>query len=156
MGRFTQDFRFALRTFLRGRSVTVLSVLAFALLVGAGLLVKNLMMLERRETGLHTSHVLAFDVAPSGPRYRDSIQISAFFSELVDRLRPIGGVQSVGLTSHLPMYRFGWNGEMSIQGGNPWGPGEAPLVEYRWIAGDYFRTMGIPLVQGRLFSSQGS
>ena len=141
------------RTFGNGLVVAEIA-LAFALLVGAGLLVKNLMMLERRETGLHTSHVLAFDVAPSGPRYRDSVQISAFFSELVDRLRPIGGVQSVGLTSHLPMYRFGWNGEMSIQGGNPWGPGEAPLVEYRWIAGDYFKTMGIPLVQGRLFSSQ--
>jgi putative ABC transport system permease protein len=141
------------RTFGNGLVVAEIA-LAFALLVGAGLLVKNLMMLERRETGLHTSHVLAFDVAPSGPRYRDSVQISAFFSELVDRLRPIGGVESVGLTSHLPMYRFGWNGEMSIQGGNPWGPGEAPLVEYRWIAGDYFKTMGIPLVQGRLFSSQ--
>jgi putative ABC transport system permease protein len=138
-----------------GNGLVVVEIaLAFALLVGAGLLVKNLMMLERRETGLHTSHVLVFDVAPSGQRYRDSMQISAFFSELVDRLRPIGGVQSVGLTSHLPMYRFGWNGEMSIQGGNPWGPGEAPLVEYRWIAGDYFKTMGIPLVQGRLFSSQ--
>ena len=141
------------RTFGNGLVVAEIAV-AFALLVGAGLLVKNLMLLERRDTGIRTSHVIAFDVAPSGPRYQDPAQISGFFGELLDRLRPIGGVESVGLTSHLPMYRFGWNGEMSIEGGNPWGPGEAPLVEYRWIAGDYFKTMGIPLMQGRLFTGQ--
>jgi len=141
------------RSFGNGLVVAEIA-LAFALLVGAGLLVKNLMLLERRDTGIRTSHVIAFDIAPSGPRYQDPAQISRFFSDLLDRLRPIGGVESLGLTSHLPMYRFGWNGEMSIEGGTPWGPGEAPLVEYRWIAGDYFKTMGIPLVQGRLFTDR--
>jgi len=141
------------RTFGNGLVVAEIAV-AFALLVGAGLLVKNLMLLERRDTGIRTSQVIAFDIAPSGPRYQNPDQVSGFFGELLERLRPIGGVESVGLTSHLPMYRFGWNGEMSIDGGTPWGPGEAPLVEYRWIAGDYFKTMGIPLVQGRLFTGQ--
>jgi predicted permease len=58
------------------------------------------------------------------------------------------------MTSHLPMYNFGWNGEFQIDGGTPWGPNEAPLVEYRWIYGDYLKTMGIPLVKGRLLDDR--
>src|SRR3972149_3320469 len=53
------------------------------------------------------------------------------------------------MTSHLPMFNFGWNGEMDAGAAHPWGPNDAPLVEYRWIYGDYLRTMGVPLLQGR-------
>ena len=41
-----------------------------------------------------------------------------------------------------------------MEGGNPWNPGDAPLVEWRWIAGDYFKTMGNQLLQGRLFDDR--
>src|SRR5687767_5211913 len=58
------------------------------------------------------------------------------------------------MVSHLPMYRFGSNGEMNVEGGNPWEPTHAPLVEYRWILGDYFQTMGIRLIEGRLFDDR--
>ena len=138
-----------------GNGIVVAEIaLAFALLVGAGLLLKNLMLLEQRDAGVQTSRILAFDVAVAGNRYKADEQQSAFFREAVDRLRAIGGVEAVGATSHLPMYRFGWNGEMSIEGGNPWSPRDAPLVENRWIAGGYFKTMSIPLVQGRLFDAR--
>src|SRR5262245_66373798 len=63
------------------------------------------------------------------------------------------------MTSHLPMYAFGWNGEFQIEGNLPWSANEAPLVEYRWRYGDYLKTMGIRLVQGRLLDDtdrQGS
>ena len=52
------------------------------------------------------------------------------------------------------MYQFGWNGEVSLEGGNPWAPNQAPLVENRWIAGDYFKTMGIAVVRGRPFDAR--
>jgi putative ABC transport system permease protein len=138
-----------------GNGIVVAEIaLAFALLVGAGLLLKNLMLLEQRDAGVQTSRIVAFDVAVSGNRYKADEQQAAFYREAVDRLRAVGGVEAVGGTSHLPMYRFGWNGEMSIEGGNPWSPRDAPLVENRWIVGDYFKTMGIPLVQGRLFDQR--
>jgi putative ABC transport system permease protein len=138
-----------------GNGIVVAEIaLAFALLVGAGLLVKNLLLLERRHAGIQTSRIVAFDVAASGPRYSADEQQTALFRDIVDRLRAVGGVEAVGATSHLPMYRFGWNGELTIEGGNPWGPRDAPLVENRWIAGSYFRTMGIPLVRGRLFEAR--
>ena len=138
-----------------GNGVVVAEIaLAFALLVGAGLLLKNLMLLERRDAGIETTRIVAFDLASSGPRYKADEQQAALFRNVLDRLRAVGGVQAVGATSHLPMYRFGWNGELTIEGGNPWGPRDAPLVENRWIAGSYFTTLAIPLLQGRLFEQR--
>jgi putative ABC transport system permease protein len=138
-----------------GSSLVVAEIaIAFTLLVGAGLLVKNLILLHHRETGLRTERIVSFDVAPVGARYADPARIVGFYHELLERLQGVGGVESIGITSHLPMYRFGFNGEMTIEGGNPWGAMDNPLVEYRWIAGDYFKTLGIPLFQGRLFDER--
>ena len=123
--------------------------IAFALLVGAGLLVKNFVLLQSRDTGMSTERIVAFDLAPSGPRYAEPAQVRAFYSQLRERLAGIGGVEQVGFTSHLPMYRFGWNGEFQIDGTLPWDAVNAPLVEYRWIYGDYFKALAIPLVKGR-------
>lgn len=133
--------------------------LTFTLLVGAGLLVKNLVLLRNRDAGIRTDGIVAFDVAPAGPRYKADEQSLAFYRELGARLARTGGVESVGMTSHLPMYTFGWNGEMSIEGDAPWQANQAPLVEYRWFYGDYLKTIGIRLLAGRLLNDhdrQGS
>lgn len=123
--------------------------IAFALLVGAGLLVKNFVLLQTRDTGMATDHIVAFDVAPTGSRYESPAQVRAFYSQLRERLAQVGGVEQVGFTSHLPMYNFGWNGEFQIDGTLPWDAANAPLVEYRWVYGDYFKALRIPLVKGR-------
>jgi putative ABC transport system permease protein len=52
------------------------------------------------------------------------------------------------------MDRYGYNGEMQIEGTTPWGPNDAPLVEYRWYYGDYFKALGIPLISGRLLDGR--
>jgi putative ABC transport system permease protein len=123
--------------------------LAFSLLVGASLMMKNLILLQGRDTGLRAQQVVTFDVAPAGPRYQTAGQLKAFYRDLQTRLANAGGFERVGFVSHLPMLRFGYNGEMNVEGGTPWGPDEAPLVEYRWVHGDYFEALGIPLLHGR-------
>jgi predicted permease len=127
---------------------------ACALLVGAGLLVKNLLLLQARETGMRTEGIVAFDVAPSGPRYRAPEQLTAFYRDLYARLAQIDLVERGGLTSHLPMFSFGWNSYFQIEGGAPWGPNDAPLVENRWFYGDYFGTLGVPLLKGRMLDER--
>lgn len=129
---------------------------AFALLVGAGLLVKNLMLLQGRDAGLNPARVLTFDVSTTGARYATPEAVRGFYAQLLDRLRGLGQLEAVGAISHLPMYRFGTNGEMTVEGGNPWGAGSAPLVEYNWVYGDYFKALEIPLLKGRLFNDQDS
>jgi putative ABC transport system permease protein len=128
--------------------------LAFALLVGGALLVKNLLMLQARDAGIRADRVVTFDLAPSGPRYADTAAVRALYAEVTARLAAIGGVQHVGTVSDLPMWRFGNNGEMQIEGQAPWEANAAPLVEYRWYSGDYFKALGIPLVSGRLLDAR--
>ncbi len=123
--------------------------LAFALLVGAGLLVKNLSLLQSRETGVRTAGAIAFDVAPAGARYESDAQVRAFYRDLYQRLTTIPGVQEVGLISHLPMRAYGMNGEVSIEGEAPWDAKDAPLVEYRFMLGEYLKSLEIPVLKGR-------
>src|SRR5207253_765573 len=75
---------------------------AFALLVGAGLLVKNLILLRSRDAGIRTDRIVAFDVAPAGARYKAPEQTVAFYRDLYSRLAHLNGVESAGMTSHLP------------------------------------------------------
>ena len=126
--------------------------MAFSLLVGAGLLVKNLLHLEAQDMGFTPEHVVAFDIAPTGVRYQDVEKQKQFYRDLLPALTRVPGVKTVGATSHLPMYAYGWNGEVSLEGGNPWAPNQAPLVENRWIGGDYFQALNIPIVKGRAFT----
>jgi len=138
-----------------GNTLVVVEIaVAFALLVGAGLLVKNLVLLKNRDAGITTDRIVAFDVAPTGPRYKADAATVGFYRELYTRLRTAPDVASVGMTSHLPMYNFGWNGEFQIEGKLPWGPNDAPLVEYRWYYGDYMKTMGIRLISGRMLDDR--
>jgi putative ABC transport system permease protein len=138
-----------------GDSLVVVEIaLAFSLLVGAGLLIKNLVGLEAQNTGFSTERLVAFDLAASGSRYKDADRQRDFYRQLLPRLAAIPGVTRVGLTSHLPMYQYGWNGEVTLETGNPWKPGDAPLVENRWIGGDYFKAMGIALLRGRAFDDR--
>lgn len=137
-----------------GVLVVVEMAVAFTLLVGAGLLAKNLVLLRARDTGFRTERVVAFDLGLTGQRYKADEQVVAFFREIYARISQVGSIESAGLISHLPMYWFGYNGEMSIEGGNPWPDSQAPLVEYRWFHGQYLKTLGIPLLNGRLLDER--
>ncbi|HVL67510.1 MAG TPA: ABC transporter permease [Vicinamibacterales bacterium] len=138
-----------------GNGLVVAEVaIAFALLVGGGLLVKNLLLLQNRDTGIQPDGVVTFDLAPSGPRYAQGTATRALYRDLHQRLSALGGVQHTGFISHLPMWNFGTNGEMQIEGELPWQASDAPLVEYRWYYGDYFQALGIPLVRGRWLDSR--
>ncbi len=146
------DIRMGTQSGRLGDSLVVIEIaLAFSLLVGAGLLIKNLIGLETQDTGFSSEHVVTFDLAASGARYQDADHQRSFYRDLMPKLAAIQRVKNVGFTSHLPMYQSGWNGEVTLESGNPWKAGDAPLVENRWISGDYFKAMGIVLRRGRLF-----
>jgi putative ABC transport system permease protein len=138
-----------------GNALVVAEVaLALALLVGGSLLVKNLVRLQSRDPGFRVDHVVTLDVAPSGAAYEAPERRAAFWSALLERVSAMPDVEHAAVISHLPMVRWGTNGEMSIEGGTPWEADQAPLVEYRWYAGDYFGALGIPLRKGRLLDGR--
>jgi predicted permease len=72
-------------------------------------------------------------------------------TEVLERLKNVPGVTSVGLTNILPLAGHGEVNGLIPEGTNP-SIAEMPVSDYRYINPDYFKTMGIPLQQGRMFS----
>jgi predicted permease len=75
-----------------------------------------------------------------------------YFARLTDRLRAVPGVQAVGFTSRLP-FDFGNAAGFDIVGRPPSAPGATPKASYRQVSTDYFRTLGISILRGRVFGA---
>jgi predicted permease len=137
----------------RLRNVLVVSEfgLALALLVGAGLMVKTLLHLNRVDIGLNPDNVLTVKVPLEGPQYNDQRRQAVFFKQLLARIEALPGVEAASVSRGVPMY--GWAGWSFVTADHPNPPaGETPDANYVVIGPHYFRTMGIPLRLGRTFS----
>src|SRR6185436_8666755 len=85
-------------------------------------------------------------------KYREDPQVIAFFRQAEERLRALPGVRDLGIVNFLPFYGgLGSATGFTIEG-RPVPPGEEPGTDVRVADAGYFRTMGIPLVRGRLFT----
>ena len=124
--------------------------LALVVLIGAGLLVKSFRALQDVDPGVRTENVLTLRIPlPSKYDSRDSIQ--GFYEPLLERVAAIPGVESVGTIHVLPVQDWGWNGNFTIEGRPEVSVSQKPFAENRYVGGDYFQTLGIPLIAGRLF-----
>jgi putative ABC transport system permease protein len=132
--------------------------LTLLLLTGAGLLLRSFQRLQAVNQGFNTEHVLSFDVALPGVKYRTRELQSRFFDSLIEQLRTLPGVEEAGITSRVPLQQkrgdavpgFPYSAE-----GQEKPPGSPPDVMEAVIASPgYFRAIGIQLLRGRLFTEQ--
>jgi len=123
------------------------AALATLLVAVAGLLGFSLYRLMTKPVGFSTDHAIAARVVITsyGGAERDGIlrQISA-------AVLAIPGVQAAGLTSHLPLQGETWIDGAGVPG-TQYPPGQQPSVNVRFVGGDYFSAMRIPLIAGRNF-----
>lgn len=125
--------------------------LAFALLIGSGLMTFSFMRVLAVDPGFKPERVLAARISLPRSRYQDDARARDFMTRLLDSVRSLPGVKTAGLTSYLP---FGGSNNASVITieGYVRGPGEGPPVPgYNTIDTGYFRAMGIPLLRGRMF-----
>ena len=127
--------------------------LSLVLLIGAALMVKSLLKLEHQDAGFSIERLLTFDVSLPDSRYPDDAHRTAFFDAALPRIPRVPGVQRAGAISALPLGVGGSNGDFKIEG-RQWPDGKSPLVEKRLVRGDYFETMGIRLLSGRLLNER--
>jgi len=125
--------------------------LCTALLILAGLLVSSLFHVIRVSPGFGVEHVLAasVDLPPQG--YAQVDARAHFYDRILRELQTTPGVESVGWVTLLPLEGQGSVTGISLPGAQD-RPNEALHANYRAVSGDYFRTMGIPLVEGRFFN----
>jgi putative ABC transport system permease protein len=137
----------------RVRSVLVVAEIALALvlLVGAGLLIQSFVRLQNVSLGFNPENVLTLQMALPTAQYREPEKRTAFYAQLVERLRSLPGVMGAAAISQVPFQGGNWAMEVAIEGREA-SPQEALSADARAVTPNYFRTMGIPLLQGRDFT----
>ena len=129
--------------------------LSFALLIGAGLLIKSFVVLTHQSLGFQPNRLLALEAFPSSTQYpaKEPEKLRAFVDRSVENLRAMPGVESVGAINFLPLTGFWGPRSFTVEGLPLPAVGEGPSADNRVITPGYFRTMGIPVLRGRDFTS---
>lgn len=137
---------------LSGILVSCEVTLALVLLLGAALLLRSFLYLTRVNPGFDPHHILTFqiDLANSGPKGPPT---KAFLSEALSRLSALPGVISASATASLPLTGDNIVGSFEIDG-KPEPSGSRPMADFNAVEPDYFKTLGISLIQGRGFTKQ--
>jgi putative ABC transport system permease protein len=135
---------------LNSTLVVVQLALSLVLLIGAGLVLKSFKNLMRVEPGFETEKVLTMVVPISNKKGTPEQQL-AFYDRLMENVRTLPGVNSAAYASNIPFSgRQAVNGHL-VEGMEPPG-GDAPQAEMKVVSPDYFKTMGMTLLQGRDFN----
>ncbi len=136
---------------VRNAFVGVQLALCIVLLVGASLLTRSLASLQRVDPGFDTRNLLTAEFRLPAAKYGDSAQVHDFMARAVAEIRAVPGVRSAALVGSIPL-SGNWGQAAYVPVGQPDpAPGTAPVVITNYVTDGYFRTMGIPLVEGREF-----
>jgi predicted permease len=134
--------------------VIVQVALTLVLLVSAGLLFRTIRQLSDIDPGFDTQHIVTFKVGVSRSLMKTPASARIAYQQLIERIRDIPGIQAADFTDTVPLSGQGGTIPFWIDSRKP-----ASLQAAARLAGfltgpDYFRTMGIPLLRGRLFTAQ--
>jgi putative ABC transport system permease protein len=139
---------------LRDALVTVQVALAFVMLVGAGLVARSLVKLERVDAGVDVHNVLTAQLALNFTKYNSGLKQRTVADAMLQRLNALGGVSSVAMSTSSPLRTSGLNDVPFQIEGIETAPGaHLPHADATSISPDYFKTVGVPLVRGRAFTS---
>jgi putative ABC transport system permease protein len=135
------------------RRVLVITEFAFALMlmVGAALLIRSFVLLEDVNPGFNPSNLLTAEVELPSALYQREPDIINFWDNFSQRLNATPGIQSATVTLSMPPNQLALTNPFIIEG-QPYDPKRPlPLAEETTVSGNYFQTLGIPLIAGRTF-----
>jgi predicted permease len=141
---------------LRLRNLLVVTEIALSLvlLIGAGLLIRSFLRVQRVEPGFAPQNVLSMRMALVGQAYSDEARRVNFYRQLWERIRRLPGVEAAGGVSALPLTGgIGW-GSVTIEGYDSSSGQTMIQADGRSASVGYFETMKIPLIRGRFFAEQ--
>lgn len=142
---------------LRDSLIAIEVAAALTLLVAAGLMTNSLVRLGRVAPGFDAANVLTTRLSLDGDRYESGSvhapNINRVLADLDDRLRRLPGVTSVAFAHSVPLTGVENSTGFSIAGRQA-ADGKGPSAGLRFISDNYFRTMSIPVIDGRAFSAE--
>ncbi|MEO8190119.1 MAG: ABC transporter permease [Acidobacteriota bacterium] len=143
----------------RVRNLLIVSQVAisFVLLIGAGLMVRTLWNLQQVDPGFQTEKVLTMRVDLNFSKYDTRDKRLAFHEQLLRRIQSEQGVVSAATSATFPLNEGGpgnGNGQFEIEGQPAAEADLRPQADFQQVSSDYFRTIQVPLLRGRLFSQE--
>ncbi|MFZ1941145.1 MAG: ABC transporter permease [Terracidiphilus sp.] len=142
------------RTALRKTLLTVEICATVVLLIAAGLLLKSFWRLRTTDVGSVTDNVLTMSYSLPPTKYDTPDKVNAFNEALLARVKATPGVQAAALGSDLPGAGYGGDDIFTIPEHPPIAPGGLlPDAMFRTASPEYFSALEIPLVRGRVFTS---
>jgi putative ABC transport system permease protein len=138
---------------IRGLLVIAEVAVSLVLLVGAGLLINSFLRLRNVDPGFRTDNLLTMSVVLPQQKYPDHARRTAFYTDMIRRVEALPGVRSASVTNWIPLVKQGDSLGVTIEG-QPVpvpGQGKLPIIATRIVGPHYFGTMGIQLLQGRVF-----
>jgi putative ABC transport system permease protein len=140
------------RLHVRSVLVVLQVALALVLLVGSGLMVRSYAALRSVDPGFNPKGVMTFRLSPTPAKYAPGEPIAQFYTQLQEKLEAIPGVTSASGIDALPLTGGGAYITAAIDE-FPTAQGEFPhAFHFRRVLPGYFKTMGIPIVEGRGFT----
>ena len=124
--------------------------LSLVLLVGAGLLAKSYVRLQRVPSGLDTRNVLTLRLSLPEARYPGSLEVTAYFARLLEGIRGLPGVHDAGAASGLPLAIPSGDWNFNVEGRPPAGTRSHGAADWFAVTPGYFEALGVRLVSGRL------
>ena len=138
----------------RGLLVVSEVALSLILMIGAGLMVRSLWELQSVKPGFDPSNVLTMTVPLPARKFPSPAGQINFFQEVLQRVNALPGVESAGVVDSLPLSSDGGSHQPFSIEGRPVVPmSEQPEVDVRLISPGYLRTMHVPILHGRDFTS---
>jgi putative ABC transport system permease protein len=138
---------------LRGSLISIEIALAMSLLAGSGLLLRSFSRMQEVSLGFQADHLLVADLPLAESAYAKPEQRYGFYDHLIERARTLPGVRAVAAASFLPVSGGGGLIHFNITGHPPKTAHDYVAAGYRAVTANYFETLGVPLLQGRLIRS---
>jgi predicted permease len=134
-----------------GALVAVQIALAVVLGIGSMLMLRSMWNLQRVDPGFDPNSVLTFRLQTTS-KHRAMTTGYPYLQQMIARVKALPGVTDVALAAHLPMSGYSWTmaarrSDRALEPGQ-----QAPQVGWRFIHGEYFKAMRIPLMHGRTFT----
>ncbi len=129
--------------------------MALILLMGVGVLIRSLILMQREDLGFEPEGVLVAHIELPKVKYPDFPQAGTFFEQLLRRVQGLPAVQSAAFVSGgLDLSTGGGFMDIVVEGRPPADPRETPMARFETVSMDFHKTMGMAIVKGRAFTEQ--
>jgi len=123
--------------------------LSLMLMVAAGLSVRSFIRLTQVNPGFTSKGLLTAHLSLPAPQYADAGRVRTFYSELLEGVRTIPGVEDAAISTGLPPMSFEIGQPFRVEGRDPASPDASGVANYQVISAGYFRTLGLAVRKGR-------